>query len=208
MSIDENNGFVEGNHPDAYDARGNFRGNLPDEEIGRTAVVSPVPVKAQPGFNSEHTDGVLPGVSTLLTQPVSEEGGFKAPGGNTREAIRARMNAVKPYTSVPVRVDEWDADFEVRSLSLGDRNDMMATLLGDGSGAPDTRKMFPTIIIACTYDVNGEKVFTPEDEAWLNSLPANLVDKIALPAMKLSGMGQDNAVDAAAKKSSSTEDAE
>lgn len=184
--------FQEGTTPDAYD----FRGNRNPESLSWEEEVPAAPVS-------------VPNPAPVQTSvPVSETGGYKAPGGGTRDAIRARMQAVRPYTFKDVYVDEWESEFQLRSMTLGDRNDMMEVMLADGTGKADVRKMFAAIIIASTFDSEGEKVFTEEDEGWLNSLPASIVDKLAKPAMDLSGLGDEKRVDEEAKKSSKTEDAE
>lgn len=144
--------------------------------------------------------------------PVAETGGFKAPGGGLRPSIRDRIAAVAPYTSRMVTVAEWDnVIVEIRSLSLGERNAMLAKAAeGEDGGNTDISTIYPEMVMRCTFDPEtGEKVFnSDEDEAFINSRPANLVDKLAMPAMELSGMkDSEKAVDDAAKKSSETEPA-
>lgn len=134
----------------------------------------------------------------------SETEGFKAPGGSLRDSIRAKINAVRPYKSKEVHVPEWDIDVEVRSLSLGARNEMMMSLMPEGSTKPDVKRMYPAIIVAATYTLDGEKVFTSEDEGWLNSLDSGTTDLIAKPAMELSGLSDDKVVEKEAGKSDST----
>lgn len=143
--------------------------------------------------------------------PPAETEGYKAPGGVVRRSIRDRIAAVAPYTSRLVTVEEWDGvQVEVRSLSLGERNAMLAKAAeGEDGGNTDISTIYPEMVMRCTFDPEtGEKVFNEEDEAFINSRPANLVDKLAMPAMELSGMkDSEKAVDDAAKKSSETEPA-
>lgn len=194
--VSADNGFVEGSHEHAYDARGNFH-EFPEGELS----------SLDKALGVETVEPVSRETPEQVTAVPSEDGGFKDKGGNTRDVIRARIRAARPYKSKTVHVDEWDSDFELRSMTLGDRNAMMTSLMPEGETKADPAKMFPAIIVACTFDEDGEHVFTPLDEGWLNSLDASVVDQLAKPAMELSGMS-DKSVDDAAGKSDSTEDAE
>lgn len=141
-------------------------------------------------------------------EPVSETGGYKAPGGEVRRSIRDRIAAIAPYTKKLVTVEAWDnVVVEVRSLSLGERNQMLQKAAEDEGAGADISTIYPEMVMRCTYDPDtGEKVFNDDDEAFINSRPANLVDELAIPALELSGMKDSNqAVDDAAKKSSETE---
>jgi hypothetical protein len=166
------NGFVEGNHPEAYDFRGNFNGNLPEE----------APEQAH-------------------TVPA-ETAGYQAPGGGVRRSIRDRIASVRPYKSEIVNVPEWDGvDIEVRSVTLGERQEIMAEIMDEEGNAPVARIM-SQFIIACSFDPEtGEKVFSHDDEEFVNSRAAGPADKIGTAAMKLSGMGK-AMEDEEAKKSS------
>lgn len=163
-------GFVEGNHPDAYDARGNFNGNLPQ------AVAVP-----------------------------AETQGYQAPGAQVRRSIRDRIASVRPYKSEIVNVPEWDGvDIEVRSVTLGERQAIMAEIMDEEGNAPVARIM-SQFIIACSFDPEtGDKVFSHDDEEFVNTRAAGPADKIGTAAMQLSGMGK-QVEDAEAKKSSPAE---
>lgn len=140
-------------------------------------------------------------------QPPGESGGYKAPGGGMRPSIRERIAAHAPYTAELVQIEEWDLEIEVRSLSLGERNEMLAKA-AENDGEADMATLYPEIVCRCSYDPEtGDKVFAPDDIAFVNSYPGHIIDKIAIPAMKLSGMGE-GAVDEEAKKSSTTESSE
>lgn len=132
---------------------------------------------------------------------AGETEGFKAPGGGLRASIRDRIAAVAPYESKLVEVSEWDATIEVRSMSLGERNAMLT----DADGDTDISALYPKIVLRCAYDPeSGERIFGDDDEAFINTRPAHIIDKLAIPALQLSGMAE-AALDDAAKKSSETE---
>jgi hypothetical protein len=189
--VSDSNGFIEGTRGNEYDARGNY---TPSEFDLPGDIIEPSPVK----------EDDISGYPEQVSVVASEDSGFRESNGNSREAIRARIRSVRPYTSQKVFVEEWSSEFEIRSMTLGDRANMTASLINDTDSKPDMRRMFPAVIVACTFDENGDHVFTSEDEGWLNSLDASTLDKIAKPAMELSGMS-DKAVDKAAGKSDSTE---
>lgn len=183
--------FIPGNHPNAYTESGDFLGNVPEDDDP-----------------TQEVSGLDLGASTpppaQVTSPAGETDGYKAPGGSLRLSIRDRIAAVAPYSSKLVPVEEWGIEAEIRSLSLGERNEMLNKAAGD-DGDADIRSIYPEMVVRCTFDPEtGERVFGDDDIAFINSRPANLVDKLAVPAMELSGMA-DDAVEDEAKKSSKTE---
>jgi hypothetical protein len=137
--------------------------------------------------------------------PAGEAGGYKAPGGQPRRSIRDRIASVRPYKSEIVNVPEWDGvDIEVRSVTLGERQEIMAEIMDEEGNAPVARIM-TQFIIACSFDPEtGEKVFSHDDEEFVNSRNAGPADKIGTAAMKLSGMGK-QVEEEEAKKSSPAE---
>lgn len=176
--------------PDGYDARGNktdafvAEGSVAAPAVTPSEALSPAPVQVH--------------------QVASELDGYRAPRGLTRDEIRDRIRKVRPYSSVTVDVPEWDITVEVRSMSLGARNDMALVMTG-ADGASDMKQFYPMVIATCTYDAEGEQVWGEEDIAWLNSLDAAILDKIAEPAMKLNGFTDKDKVEEEAGKSSATE---
>jgi hypothetical protein len=181
--------FVPSETPDGYDFRGNRTENFVPEGTVPPEVEAPLPTPV-----------------SQVTVVAGESDGFKGTRGVTRDDIRARIRKVRPYSSVSVDIPEWDITVEVRSMSLGDRNDMSLHMVDMGGADGDNRKQFyPMVIATCTFDANGEKVWDESDLAWLNSLDANILDRIAKPAMELNGFDGEKAVEEAAGKSSGTE---
>jgi hypothetical protein len=145
------------------------------------------------------------GVYVGQTAPVAAETeGFKAPGGGLRQSIRDRIVAARPYSSENLYIEAWDVTVEVRSLTLGVRNDMMTSVINEETGKAETERLYPELIIRSTYDPEtGERVFSDDDQATLNGVDAGAADKIAKVALRLSGM-TDDAKDTEAGKSSET----
>ncbi|ATW59940.1 tail assembly chaperone [Arthrobacter phage Waltz] len=171
--------FVEGTHPGAYSPSGEFHGN----EAPVAAPAAPVPAQ--------------------VAVVASELGGYRAPGGGARLSIRDRAVAARPYQAENVEVPEWDATVEVRSLPLGERNEMMAEVM-DEDGNADFQAMFPALLIRSAFDPEtGERVFAHDDTATINGLDSKVVDRVAEVALKLSGL-TDKAKDLEAGKSSKT----
>jgi hypothetical protein len=140
--------------------------------------------------------------------PVSSESaGYKAPGGLTRAEIRDRIGKARPYSSRTIDVPEWDISVEIRSMTLGDRNEMaMSMVNADGTSKP-MGLFYPAILIACTYDAEGNKVFTDQDFGWIESLDAKTLDLIAEPALEMNGMkNAPKKVEEEAGKSGKTDD--
>lgn len=163
------NGFIEGNHPDAYDFRGNFNGN--QDQPAAPEQVTPVP---------------------------AETAGYQGAGGTVRQSIRDRIAAVRPYVSETVDVPEWDSKIEVRSISLGERQAIMAGIM-DEDGTVRTADIEASFILAAAFDPEtGEKVFGPDDLEFVQTRAAGPADRVGKVAMRLSGMGQ---TEDAAKKS-------
>lgn len=139
-------------------------------------------------------------------QPVpGETDGYKAPGGTVRGSMRDRIAARRPYTSEQVYVASWDETVEVRSISLGLRNEMMAKVMDPETKEANVELLYPELLIRTAYDPEtGTRVFADDDLAFLNGQDAGAADIVAKIAMKLSGM-TDKAKDEEAKKSSETE---
>jgi hypothetical protein len=118
----------------------------------------------------------------------SETGGYLAPGGNVRRSIRDRIKAARPYVSEQVEVPEWEATVEVRSMSLGERQQMFVDLSDPETGDLDKSLLEAGYIRACTFDPEtGERVFQDDDLDLIQSLAAGTADRVGQVAMKLSG---------------------
>lgn len=171
--------FIEGATPDSYATDGS-----------QTAQFVPTGTET-PAPQVEALDG--------------EAGGFKAPGGGVRKSIRDRIAAVRPYASEEVFIPAWDETIEVRSISLGLRNEMLQSVMDEETKEADIKKLYPELIIRTAFDPEtGERVFADDDLAFINGLDAGSADLLAKPALKLSGM-TDDAKEKEAGKSSETE---
>lgn len=132
---------------------------------------------------------------------LSDPQGFQGSGSVTRPSVRERMRNVQPFSKELVELTDWDMTVEIHSLSLGERNEMLANSRTE-DGEADITKFYPEMILRTTFDPEtGEAVFAADDIAFINSLPADTMDKLAKTAMRLSGMTE-KADDEAGKESS------
>lgn len=103
-------------------------------------------------------------------------------------------------TTEVVEVSEWGVSVEVRTMSGAARALILQSAVDDG-GNIDLSKVYPDIIIGCTYDPESKAlVFDPSDREMLMTKSGAALDKIANVAMRLSGFTAD-AVDKAGKDS-------
>lgn len=101
-----------------------------------------------------------------------------------------------------VEIPEWDCSIEVRSLNGADRARILETGV-DASGNVSIQKVYPEMVIASAHDPEtGEQIFEPADKDGLMAKNALAIDRIAVVAVKLSGLESDS-VDEAGKNSSS-----
>lgn len=147
-----------------------------------------------------------PQVAPQVSIPAGEDGGYKAPGGGPRKSIRERIAAIRPYSSDTIDVAAWDnVTIEVRSIPLGERNDMLMRVMDPETNKPDVKKLYPELLIETCFDPEtGEKVFSDDDAAFINGRDSAAVDPVAKLALRISGM-DDGAEEEAAGKSSKTE---
>lgn len=115
-------------------------------------------------------------------------------------SIRDRIIAASDTAKELLELPEWGVTVEVRSMSGGAR----ASLVQDASnndGKLNFTAALPEIIIGCTFDPEtGERVFQHSDKEALMEKSGQVLDKIIVVAMRLSGFN-DGAVDAAGKGS-------
>lgn len=167
-----------------------------------------IPSSTPDGFdvNGAQTAAYAPEGSPAQVAPVAgETEGYKAPGGALRPSMRERLALRRPYTSEPVYVPSWDETVEVRSISLGLRNEMMDRVMDPETKEANVKLLYPELLIRTAYDPEtGERIFADDDLAFINGQDAGAADTVAKVAMRLSGMVEGDK-DAEAGKSSETE---
>lgn len=118
--------------------------------------------------------------------------------------LKDKIFAAKDIETETVEVPEWGVTLEVRGLDGRGRSRVIKNATNADDGEIDLETLYPTLIIATTFDPEtGEKVFDEEDAAGLMSKSGAIVDRLATASMRLSGLTQ-AAVDEAKKDSSST----
>lgn len=105
--------------------------------------------------------------------------------------LRDKILNANDIKSEKVTVEEWGVEVEVRGMTGEARAEIMEQAV-DKEGNMNFKKLFPTIIIASTYDPEtGAKVFEPADLDMLNSKSGGALDKVSKVAMKLSGLDEE-----------------
>jgi hypothetical protein len=124
-------------------------------------------------------------------------------------SIRDKILAIQDDTpSEIVNIPEWGVDVLVRGFSLGAKDDFLASVLDPETRKPNLKAFNVGVLIGTAYDPEtGAKLFTESDIPVLKQKSAAIVARLVDVGSRLSGLA-DEAVEAAAKKSSLTESGE
>lgn len=124
-------------------------------------------------------------------------------------SIRDKILAVQDDTpSEIIDVPEWNVKVLVRGFSLGAKDDFLASVLDPETRKPNLKAFNVGVLIGTAYDPEtGAKLFTESDIPVLKQKSAAIVQRLVDIGSRLSGLA-DEAVEAAAKKSSLTENEE
>lgn len=117
---------------------------------------------------------------------TSEDAGYRAPGGGVRLSVRERILARRPFKSETVTLED-DTVVEVRSMTLGERQDMFEEIT-DKDGVFHAQQMSPQMALRCAYDPEtGERVFSDDDIDNIRNVDAGYIQPIIDKANVLSG---------------------
>lgn len=121
-------------------------------------------------------------------------------------SIRDKILAIQDDTpSEIVDIPEWGVKVLVRGFSLGAKDDFLGSVLDPETRKPNLKAFNVGILIGTAYDPEtGAKLFTESDIPVLKQKSAAIVQRLVDVGSRLSGLA-DEAVEAAAKKSSLTE---
>lgn len=124
-------------------------------------------------------------------------------------SVRDKILAIKDDTpSEIVSIPEWGVDVLVRGFSLGAKDDFMASIVDPETRKPNVKAFNVGVLVGTAYDPEtGAKLFTEADIPVLKEKSAAAIQRLVDAGTRLSGL-TDEAVEAAAKKSSSTENEE
>ena len=111
--------------------------------------------------------------------------------------LREKIFNAQDIRSEAVFVPEWDLEIEVRAMTGKARAHFLQNSLG-ADGKADLERMYPDLLIACVFDPEeGERLFDLADRDALNSKSGAALERVASVAMRLSGLTQTAADDAA-----------
>lgn len=121
-------------------------------------------------------------------------------------SVRDKILAIQDDTpSEVVEVPEWGVKVLVRGFSLGAKDDFLASILDAETKKTNLKAFNVGVLIGTAYDPEtGAKLFSEADIPLLKEKSAAIVQRLVDVGNRLSGL-TDEAVEVAAKKSSSTE---
>lgn len=114
----------------------------------------------------------------------------------TRDTVRAVYTALKQEQ---MEIPEWGGTVFVREMTGAERSSVENRFIGKDKSMDGMRE---SVIMMCTFDDTGGKVFHPGDEKWLCDASADVLDRMFGKIMDMSGMGKEAA--ALAEKNSGT----
>jgi hypothetical protein len=114
------------------------------------------------------------------------------------------LNAANDTPSEIVDVPEWGVKVLVKGFSLGAKDDFLSTVIDANTSKADLKAFSSGILVGTAHDPEtGERLFSEADIPVLKQKSAVAVQRLVDVGTRLSGLS-DEAVEIAAKKSSST----
>lgn len=102
--------------------------------------------------------------------------------------LRDKILSAKDLETQIVPVPQWGVTVEVRGMSGRQRSIFLKDIM-DKKGNVDTLKLYPSLIIASTFDPEtGERVFEDGDFDAIAEKSGGALEVVAQVAMKLSGL--------------------
>ena len=120
-------------------------------------------------------------------------------------SLRDKILAVTNDTpSELVEVPEWGVKVLVKGMTLGAKDDFLASVLNPVTNKADIKQFTAGILVGTAYDPeDGSRLFSELDIPTLKDKSAQAIQRIVDAGTRLSGLSEE-AVEIAAKKSSST----
>lgn len=120
-------------------------------------------------------------------------------------SVRDKILAIQNDTpSELVKIEEWDVEVLVRGFTLGAKDDFLAAIIDPETRQADLRAFTSGVLVGTAFDPeSGAKLFTEADIPVLKQKSAAIIQRLVDVGTRLSGLS-DEAVEIAAKKSSST----
>jgi hypothetical protein len=120
-------------------------------------------------------------------------------------SLRDKILAIQNDTpSELVSIPEWGVEVLVRGFTLGAKDDFLASIVDPKTKEPNVKAFNSGILVGTAHDPEtGERLFTEADIPVLKQKSAAAVTRLVDVGTRLSGLS-DDAVEIAAKKSSST----
>jgi hypothetical protein len=110
---------------------------------------------------------------------------------------RDTIKALDDRRITPVPVPAWGGVVHVRTLSVGEREEVEEPALNSGTGRATMRGYRARVVVAAAVNEDGTQMFQPDDVGWLQHKAAGAVEVIAEAAMGMNGMTDSAVPDAA-----------
>lgn len=108
------------------------------------------------------------------------------------ENLRSKILNSNDIKSEIIRVEEWESDLEIKSLTGKKRAKIISEAM-DNKGRMDFEKLYPDLVIASTYDPEThEPIFEMADRDLLNEKSGGALEKIAQVVLRLSGLDKES----------------
>lgn len=104
-------------------------------------------------------------------------------------SLRDQIVAADDRTARAIEVPEWGVTVELRSMTAGQRVSMFSDAYDANTGQTDLRVLYPKVIVSCLFDPKTkEPIFTEADSEIVMGKAGNVIERLALDALNLSGM--------------------
>lgn len=120
--------------------------------------------------------------------------------------LRDQIIAADDIQIEALTVPEWGVTIEVRGMDGNARARYLSTFRDPETGLVNYPALYPSALIECVFDPEtGERVFNEGDEGIINQKSGKALERVAVVAMRLSGMNEDAEKDAGKDSSKTSE---
>lgn len=105
-------------------------------------------------------------------------------------SLRDEILATEDLPLEEVYISEWDKTVYVRNMTGLERDQYEASLLENRDKSTKERlsNVRASLVVVCTVDEQGNRIFNNEDRVLVGGKSANALDKIVAAAQKLNGL--------------------
>lgn len=106
-------------------------------------------------------------------------------------SLKEQIQQAEDRARRTIDVPEWGVVLELISPSVEERAELIAAHQAAEDGEIDYATMYTSLLIATAHDPEtGERVFGPDDAAWLAKKDAEVVNRVFEVAQEISGLAK------------------